>query len=267
MSRRYSWDDYFFPGTKTLGNLLEERDPDELRRLEEELVMIRMTQLQTSPVLGSFDLAHMQAVHRHLFQDVYVWAGEVRTAPSPEQPPMSKDGVAYAPIDRIAAIWETEHRRATRSRLMSGAGGQERFIAGLARLWGETNHAHAFREGNTRTQAMFFEQLCQQAGDRLDVQRLAPQHPESVRDAFVDARYYFQLRGDATPLADVISKTISPIGGSHGRTARAATRPELINIDAPRPGVDGPAGLVERFPEIYTSGGAQTTPDQQHYTP
>ncbi len=28
---------------------------------------------------GSFDLAHLRAIHRHLFQDVYDWAGELRT--------------------------------------------------------------------------------------------------------------------------------------------------------------------------------------------
>ncbi|MEZ5801850.1 MAG: Fic family protein [Rhizobiaceae bacterium] len=26
-----------------------------------------------------FDLAHLRAIHRHLFQDVYEWAGDVRT--------------------------------------------------------------------------------------------------------------------------------------------------------------------------------------------
>ena len=28
---------------------------------------------------GDFDLAHLKAIHRHLFQDVYDWAGKVRT--------------------------------------------------------------------------------------------------------------------------------------------------------------------------------------------
>jgi len=28
---------------------------------------------------GDFDVAHLRAIHRHLFQDVYAWAGELRT--------------------------------------------------------------------------------------------------------------------------------------------------------------------------------------------
>ena len=29
--------------------------------------------------LGKFDLLHLRAIHRHLFQDIYDWAGELRT--------------------------------------------------------------------------------------------------------------------------------------------------------------------------------------------
>lgn len=28
---------------------------------------------------GGYDLAHLQRIHRHLFGDVYDWAGEIRT--------------------------------------------------------------------------------------------------------------------------------------------------------------------------------------------
>ena len=30
-------------------------------------------------VPGDFDLAHLQATHRHIFGDIYSWAGELRT--------------------------------------------------------------------------------------------------------------------------------------------------------------------------------------------
>jgi len=30
-------------------------------------------------VAGGYDLAHLQRIHRHLFGDVYDWAGEIRT--------------------------------------------------------------------------------------------------------------------------------------------------------------------------------------------
>ncbi len=32
-------------------------------------------------VKGRFDAAHLAAIHRHLFQDVYEWAGRTRDMP------------------------------------------------------------------------------------------------------------------------------------------------------------------------------------------
>ena len=40
---------------------------------------VHRTSLVAQPVEGSFDLAHLQAIHRHLFQDVYPFAVDLRT--------------------------------------------------------------------------------------------------------------------------------------------------------------------------------------------
>lgn len=236
MAQHYAWDDYFIPETHTLKNLLGVVDPGDLRVNEEDLVASRMLELQASPIPGKFDLAHMQAVHRHLFQDVYEWAGETRTAPSANQSPMNKDGVAYASIDRITKIWSAEQSRIKKQGLLRGLGSPDEFSEGLARFWGEVNHAHAFREGNTRTQAVFFEQFCEKIGYSLDIARLAPQHPKSIREAFIDARYYFQLRGDALPLAETLSKALSPLDDPQNSASTSATRDS--------------SELGQRFPEL-----------------
>jgi cell filamentation protein len=36
-------------------------------------------QLETRPLAGRYDLLHLQAFHRHIFGDVYPWAGQIRT--------------------------------------------------------------------------------------------------------------------------------------------------------------------------------------------
>ena len=45
---------------------------------------------------GGFDAAHLKAVHRHLFQDVYEWAGHTRD----ERVPLSDGTVASEPVLR-----------------------------------------------------------------------------------------------------------------------------------------------------------------------
>jgi hypothetical protein len=46
---------------------------------EYDLVEFRTIELSARPVKATFDEKHLNAIHRHLFQDIYSWAGELRT--------------------------------------------------------------------------------------------------------------------------------------------------------------------------------------------
>jgi cell filamentation protein len=70
------FDPYHYPGTKVLRNRLGIIEARKLDRLERRMVGDRIA--EGAPV-GSFDLSHLRAIHRHLFQDIYDWAGELRT--------------------------------------------------------------------------------------------------------------------------------------------------------------------------------------------
>jgi len=60
-------DPYVYPGTNVLRNRLGITDAHKLDRAERRLVGDRIAE---SVPAGSFDLAHLRAIHRHLFQDV-----------------------------------------------------------------------------------------------------------------------------------------------------------------------------------------------------
>lgn len=77
-----NWQGYFVPGTSILRNRVGARTLDALRDAENDLVEARVIELREAPdLLGdrSYDLAYLRAIHRQLFQDVYDWAGDVRT--------------------------------------------------------------------------------------------------------------------------------------------------------------------------------------------
>ena len=77
---RYDADDvYCFPGTAVVKNKARITDQDLLDEYEGDFTAIRLLELTQSPVEGSFDLAHLCKIHQYLFQDVYEWAGEVRS--------------------------------------------------------------------------------------------------------------------------------------------------------------------------------------------
>ncbi len=194
------WESYFIPGTKVLKNRLGLDDAEELRILEERLVFLRITELDSEPVKGDFDYAHFKAIHRHLFQDVYEWAGEERTAPMGQF--MIKAGHAYYPAGpEMTKAAEKLFGGLAKDNFLRGLGIDE-FVAKLAELWGELNVVHSFREGNTRTQTVFFDELVKAAGYELDVERLASD--SRVRAEFIDARFHSQDTGDNAQLEEVL---------------------------------------------------------------
>ncbi len=61
--------DYCYPPDySVLRNKLDEGDPQASEASERYLVGQRLLELVPT---GDFDLAHLHAIHRHLFQDVY----------------------------------------------------------------------------------------------------------------------------------------------------------------------------------------------------
>lgn len=103
---------------------------------------------------------------------------------------------------------------------------RDRFVTELAEVWGELNVIHSFREGNTRSQFVFFSCLAEQAGWRLEPTRFAPDAPG--REELVAARFYSQATGRNDRLAAVLGHAVVPVedrGAPERR--RAATRRHL----------------------------------------
>lgn len=223
-----TWEDYFIPGTSVLrnkfitpGNPYGEPDPDKLRVLEELRSGLRINELNEHPIEGNFDYAHMKAIHHHIFQDVYEWAGQERVAPlgtfmvksgpdvvhyplgDPTAPQMSYQYYPAGPALGQAA--NEQYRRLSKMDFLRGLD-HETFVTELAEIWGELNVIHSFREGNTRTQFVFFSQLSEQAGWKLDPALFAPGTPG--RDEFVAARFYSQATGSNQRLAAALRPAI-----------------------------------------------------------
>lgn len=205
-----SWDDYFIPGTQVLRNLVGgpaqpdgETNQQILTAIELSLTAGRMSQLAADPLPGDFDYAHFKAIHRHIFQDVYAWAGEERVAPTDRW--MTKAGHAYYPAGpALTEAADTQFRRLASKNFLRDLPLAD-YTAELAEIWGEINVIHPFREGNTRTQVVFFAALTRRAGHALEP---AVFLDPATREAFVTARFRSQDTGNNGELAEVLLRII-----------------------------------------------------------
>lgn len=178
------------PDYSVLKNKLDLRDAAQLDYVEREFVTQRTVQGIPS---GDFDLAHLRAIHRHLFQDVYDWAGELRTVE------IAKGGSQFQFRRYIATGMADVHRRLVAADYLRWLAPTD-FAVHAGEIIGDVNYIHPFREGNGRTQMLYLEQLAAQAGHRLDLRMI-------VRDEWMAACIEAQ-RGQYAPLGTCIHKAL-----------------------------------------------------------
>ena len=69
---------YVYPGTQVLINRFGIRNMAVLQRVVDTVAGLRGERLESAPLPGDFDLPHLCAIHRALFQDIFAWAGQPR---------------------------------------------------------------------------------------------------------------------------------------------------------------------------------------------
>jgi cell filamentation protein len=94
--------EFTIPGTGVLKNKLPITDPADLSRAATDSTALRLAELQTTPVRGGFDSAHLQAIHHHVFQDLYDWAGELRPIDAGSVPGSQVEKSLNSVLDRLS---------------------------------------------------------------------------------------------------------------------------------------------------------------------
>lgn len=148
------WLGYFIPGCQVLRNRVGATTREQLADAENDLVEIRLAELRANlhVVRRTYDLDHLRALHRVLFQDVYEWAGDIRSVG------LEKGGEPFCPPANIGQpVAHISEVIAEPDRLRKI--GDNDLPKKLSYLYDYINYAHPFREGNGRTQREFFDQL------------------------------------------------------------------------------------------------------------
>jgi cell filamentation protein len=165
MSNSYKYIDpdytYTDPKTGLLRNLQDITASDVLLFVESSAVTKRLQELYESPIkIEGID--SLFKIHRHLFQDIYAWAGKKRMVE------ISKDGKQFFPtsyfdnafryIDQL--IVDFKKNPTDNKKLLAEK---------LAEILDNVNYLHPFREGNGRTQREFLRLVASEKGLNLNL--------------------------------------------------------------------------------------------------
>jgi cell filamentation protein len=190
-------DPYSYPGTRVLKNIPGIRDEATLREFEYEQTKLRIEELREKPIPGQFDLAHLKAIHAHVFQDVYEWAGHTRTVN------ISKNGDRFAQAGLVEGAAQQISRALARENKLQGLE-KPQFVDRLAVCYADWNALHPFREGNGRATRELIGQLAREAGYELDQTRI-----DNDKDQWNDAARR-SFHGDVAPVKQILAEAIRP---------------------------------------------------------
>lgn len=135
------------------------QDDQSLADAERQLTSIAASEIEFSP--PPYDLQYLQDLHRHLFRDIYDWAGELRVID------ISKGSTRFCVADRIAPEADRIFSRLANVDWLEGTSRHD-LINAVAEYYGDLNMVHPFRDGNGRAQRLMFEHLIINAGYQIN---------------------------------------------------------------------------------------------------
>ena len=127
-----------------LENKLGLIDESELARAEEKISKTKALELYDTGLLDTFEVgtfAGLAAIHKHLFEEVYAFAGQMRTVN------IAKGNFRFAPVMYLAAALDSIDKmpQTTYDEII------EKYV--------EMNVAHPFREGNGRSTRIWLDAI------------------------------------------------------------------------------------------------------------
>ena len=154
-----------YEGTVCLINKFNIRDEKKLAVVEANITLAKTMELMKNPIKGHFDFIHYKAIHTFLFEDLYDWAGQIRTVD------MSKKGTRFVNAAEIEPLAESCFNRLKKNSFFVGYSFDD-FIPAVVDFYCTTNLLHPFREGNGRTQKIFVNQLAEHAGYHINFSKM-----------------------------------------------------------------------------------------------
>lgn len=149
-------DPYIDTETGLLINSIGAKTQSELDQIEADFVSIGLLKLYDEKFRVSYSLEDLQYIHASLFGKVYPWAGQIRTVEIHKVG--DPDNSNFAPSALIEPAFYNSMQELGEDHNLQGLN-QLSFADRLAYHFSNVNYIHPFREGNGRTQRVFWSQV------------------------------------------------------------------------------------------------------------
>lgn len=157
---------YCYSDSNVLVNKLDIKDNKKLATIERKLVLLKLYELRQNKQIKNFDIHHFLSIHKFLFEDIYPFAGKIRSED------IAKDNFRFAKWEFIENELNNLFLKLANDNLKNLP--KEEMAKKLAYYMSELNVLHPFREGNGRTIREFIRQLAYINGYSLEIKKVIP---------------------------------------------------------------------------------------------
>ena len=158
---------YCYENTDILKNKLNLKDKKKLYNYEKKIVLAKLYILRQKEITGKFDIHHFVNIHKFLFEDIYDFAGLLRTEN------IAKGNFRFAEWEYIEQELKKLLDKLKEENYLSNLSKVD-LSKRLAYYMSELNVLHPFREGNGRTIREFIRELALKNGYELDLTKTTP---------------------------------------------------------------------------------------------
>ena len=157
-------DPYFDESIGELRNLLGAKTAEEFHELEPQIVFANELELESIAIPRTNDLVELLLIHKQLFKGVYDWAGKIRTVDIKK----NEDGAEFFLIvSKISSAADYVFKELAKENCLKDLD-QESFVKRLSHYYDQLNYIHPFREGNGRTQRVFWSRVARDASYEIN---------------------------------------------------------------------------------------------------
>lgn len=160
-----TYDSLFYSGDESRIpiNKLGIKDWSELEKAETALVESKLHEGLPEKA-RELSFVGLKAMHKHMFDDVYDWAGKSRTYTTGRgQAPFAKPEFIEPELNKLFDTLKEENYLKNLE--------PEKFAERAAYYVNEINAVHPFIEGNGRVQRLFLTELAEQAGHKISLEQ------------------------------------------------------------------------------------------------
>lgn len=198
-SRSAFTDPYIDDATGLLVNKLGITDANELRLAEADYSSLGLVTLLRSGKRLKYEPNDLRMIHHELFGMVYPWAGQYRTIEIRKS--KNFNSPIFMPSANIENALGITLRNLDEDDRLIGLDDDD-FVFELSRYFNDLNYIHPFREGNGRTQRVFWSMVAAEGGRRID-------WPSITGDELDRASELARTQDDLTQLERLFSSSVS----------------------------------------------------------